>query len=136
MQFDGRWLTLAVLITGIFGVGCASQSSTQQSSTPAVQAAQEIATEQLLDVGITVFDPGLPPKGQPVPDDVFPELRKAESRFQAIQLMETMQSTGQWGAIRVLPAGHGTTDLRVSGTILHSTGFKLALDVRAVDARG
>jgi hypothetical protein len=69
-------------------------------------------------------------------DDVFPELRKAESRFQAIQLMETMQSTGQWGAVRVLPAGHGTTDLRVSGKILLSTGLKLALDIRAVDARG
>ena len=140
MQVQGncarRWLTMSALITVIFGVGCASQSSPRQSSTPAVQAAQEIPTEQLLDVGITVFDPGLPPEGQPVPDDVFPELRKAESRFQAIQLMETMQSTGQWGAIRVLPAGHGTTDLRVSGTILHSTGFKLALDIRAVDARG
>jgi hypothetical protein len=67
---------------------------------------------------------------------VFPELRKAESRFQAIQLMETMQSTGQWGAVRVLPAGHGTTDLRVSGEIMLSTGLKLALDIRAVDARG
>jgi hypothetical protein len=50
--------------------------------------------------------------------------------------METMQSTGQWGAVRVLPPGHGITDLRVSGTILLSTGMKLALDIRAVDARG
>ena len=47
-----------------------------------------------------------------------------------------MQGTGQWGAVRVLPQGHGTTDLRVSGTILLSTGMKLALDIRAVDARG
>jgi len=123
-------LTLLVL-----GLGCASQSSSHLS-TQAIQAAQEIPQEQLLDVGITIFDPGLPPEGQPVPDDVFPELRKAESRFQAIQLMDTMQSTGQWGAVRVLPAGHGTTDLRVSGTILLSTGLKMALDIRAVDARG
>jgi hypothetical protein len=119
----------------IFSLGCASQSSSKQP-VKAIQAAQEIPTEELLDVGITVFDPGLPAEGQPVPDDVFPELRKAEARFQAIQLMETMQSTGQWGAVRVLPAGHGTTDLRVSGTILLSTGLKMALDIRAVDARG
>jgi len=112
-----RPVLLALLF---FSLGCASQSSSRQP-TQAIQAAQEIPTEELLDVGITIFDPGLPPEGQPVPDDVFPELRKAEARFQAIQLMETMQSTGQWGAVRVLPAGHGTTDLRVSGTILLST---------------
>jgi hypothetical protein len=128
-------LPVATLALLVFGLGCASQSSSHQP-TPAIQAAQEIPVEELLDVGITIFDPGLPPEGQKVPDDVFPELRKAESRFQAIQLMETIQSTGQWGAVRVLPAGHGTTDLRVSGTILISTGLKMALDIRAVDARG
>ena len=130
-----RLLAASTLILVVFSFGCASQSSSRQT-TQAIQAAQEIPIEELLDVGITIFDPGLPPEGQPVPDDVFPELRKAESRFQAIQLMETMQSTGQWGAVRVLPAGHGTTDLRVSGTILLSTGLKIALDIRAVDARG
>jgi hypothetical protein len=130
-----RYLAASTLTLVLFSYGCASQSASDRS-TPAIQAAQEIPVEELLDVGITIFDPGLPPEGQQVPDDVFPELRKAESRFQAIQLMETMQSTGQWGAVRVLPAGHGTTDLRVSGTILLSTGMKMALDVRAVDARG
>ncbi len=130
-----RYLAASTLTLVLFSYGCASQSASARS-TPAIQAAQEIPVEELLDVGITIFDPGLPPEGQQVPDDVFPELRKAESRFQAIQLMETMQSTGQWGAVRVLPAGHGTTDLRVSGTILLSTGMKMALDVRAIDARG
>jgi hypothetical protein len=129
------FLSLSTLGLLVFSLGCASQSSSSQS-TQAIQAAHEIPQEELLDVGITIFDPGLPPEGQPVPEDVFPELRKAESRYQAIQLMETMQSTGQWGAVRVLPPGHGTTDLRVSGTILLSTGMKLALDIRAVDARG
>lgn len=124
-----------LLLPLMFSLGCASQSSSSQPI-QAIQAAQEIPTEELLDVGITIFDPGLPPEGQEVPKDVFPELRKAEARFQAIELMETMQGTGQWGAVRVLPAGHGTTDLRVSGTILQSTGLKMALDIQAADARG
>ena len=128
-------LSLSGLALLVFGFGCASQSSSGQS-TQAVQAMHEIPQDELLDVGITIFDPGLPPEGQPAPEDVFPELRKAESRYLAIQLTETMQSTGQWGAVRVLPPGHGNTDLRVSGTILLSTGMKLALDIRAVDARG
>ncbi len=135
-SFVRRWCAATVLMPLIVGVGCASQSTTRQSSTPAIQAAQEIPMEEVLDVGITVFNPGLPPQGQPMPDDVFPELRKAESRFQAVQLMETMQSTGQWGAVRVLPSGYGITDLKVAGTILQSTGMKLVLDIQAVDARG
>lgn len=129
---DLKW---AALLLVLFSAGCASQSSSRQA-TQAIQAVQEIPQKKLLDVGITIFDPGLPPEGQPVPEDVFPELRKAESRYQAIQLMDTMQSTGQWGAVRVLPEGHGTTDLRVTGTILLSTGLKMTLDIRAVDARG
>ena len=130
-----RLLAASTLITVLFGFGCASQSSSREP-TQAIQAAQDIPIEELLDVGVTIFDPGLAPEGQPVPDDVFPELRKAEARFQAIELMETMQSTGQWGAVRVLPAGHGTTDLRVWGEIMISTVLKLALDIRAIDARG
>ncbi len=129
---------LGVFTILLIGAGCASQgSSTSGSQTiQAIQATGEIPQDQLLDVGIKVFDPGLPPAGQPVPDDVFPELREAESRFLAIQLKNTMQATGQWGAVRVLPGDQGFTDLKVSATILLSTGMRLALDVRAVDATG
>lgn len=131
-----RWSVALALTPFVLTLSCASQSSGNHARTEAIQASQEIPPEELLDVGITVFDPGLPPEGQPVPEDVFPELRKAESRYLAIQLMQTMQSTGQWGAVRVLPAGQGTTDLRVTGTILDSTGMKLVLDIRAQDSRG
>jgi len=114
-------------------IGCASQSGGPQSPTQAIQATTEIPRDQILDVGIEVFDPGLPPQGQPMPDDIFPELREAEARYMAIRLENTMQSTGHWGAVRVLPSGRGTTDLKVTGTILVSTGSTLALDIRAVD---
>ncbi len=120
----------------VLGAGCASQSPRQSSATQAIQATGEIPQDQVLDVGIEVFDPGLPAQGQPIPDDVFPELRRAEARYLAIQLKNTMQGTGQWGAVRVLPGGHSITDLEVTGTILQSTGSKLALDIRVVDATG
>jgi hypothetical protein len=116
--------------------GCTSQSTGRPSQTQAIQATTEIPRDQLLDVGIEVLDPGLPPEGQPMPEDVFPELRRAEARYMAIQLENTMQATGHWGAIRVLPGNQGITDLEITGTILLSTGSKLALDVRAVDATG
>jgi hypothetical protein len=131
-----RWLTAAVLAAIVVGFGCASQSANQGSATQAIQAAQEIPEDQLLDVAVQVFDPGLPPQGQPVPEDVFPELRRGESRYQAIRLKETMEISGQWGAVRVLPGDQGFNDLRVTGTIVLSTGSKLTLDLRAVDASG
>ncbi len=121
-----------LILTG----ACASQSGQSPAGTQLIQATGEIPEEQLLDVGIEVFDPGLPAQGQPIPEDVFPELREAESRYIAIQLKTTMQGTGQWGAVRVLPKGHGVVDLEVSGAILLSTGSKMALDIRAVDATG
>ncbi len=76
MKIPRQLLTVWILIPVVSVVGCASQSSSKNSPTQVVQAAQEIPIEELLDVGITVFDPGIPEKGQPVPDDVFPELRK------------------------------------------------------------
>ncbi len=126
-------LTVAAALV-VVACGCASQSSGPTSQTQAIQATTEIPRDQLLDVGIEVFDPGLPPEGQPIPEDVFPELREAESRYMAIQLENTMQNTGHWGAVRVLPGDQSMTDLKVTGTILLSTGSKLALDIHAVDA--
>ena len=118
------------------GIGCASQAPQQGKSVQVIQATDEIPEEHLFDVGIEVLDPGLPPEGQPMPEDVFPELRKAEARYMAIKLKNTMEGTGQWGAVRVLPRDHGITDLKVTGKILVSTGSKVVLDIRAVDATG
>ncbi|MCP4897175.1 MAG: hypothetical protein GY906_09405 [bacterium] len=127
-----------LLALGFLATGCASLETptAHAEMIQAIQATGEIPQDQLIDVGIKVFDPGLPAEGEELPEDVFPELREAEARFLAIRLMNTMQATGQWGAVRVLPGDHGFTDLKVSATILVSTGMRLALDVQAVDATG
>ncbi len=132
-----RWTVMAAATFLLAASGCTSSQSTgRPSQTQAIQATTEIPRDQLLDVGIEVLDPGLPAQGQPMPEDVFPELRRAEARYMAIQLENTMQATGHWGAVRVLPGNQGITDLEITGTILLSTGSKLALDVRAVDSTG
>ena len=131
-----RFRTVAATVVLAVGAGCASQTAQRTPQTQAIQATTEIPREQLLDVGIDVFDPGLPAQGQPAPEGVFPELRRAEARYIAIRLKNTMQGTGHWGAVRVLPGNEGITDLEVTGTILLSTGSKLALDIRAADSTG
>jgi hypothetical protein len=115
---------------------CATQKVEPDTSVELVQAASEIPEEQLVDVGIQVFDPGVPDDQEEIPDNVFPEVRKAEARYIAIHLQQTMQETGHWGAVRVIPSASDAIDLRVSGRIMESNGKELVVYVLAVDSTG
>ncbi len=115
---------------------CATQKVEPDAPVKLIQAASEIPEEQLVDAGIQVFDPGLPPDGEEIPDGVFPELRKAESRYIAIHLQQTMQETGHWGAVRVIPSANDAIDLRVTGRIIESNGREISIHVLAVDTTG
>lgn len=102
------------------------------------QATREIPEETLLDIGIEVFDPGLPEGDEHAKEDegVFPAVRRAESRWLAVHLMRTLQSTGFWGAVRVVPSSAGVVDLAVSGEIVESNGAEMVVRIEAVDATG
>ncbi len=104
----------------------------------AIQATGEIPEDALLDVGIQILDPGIPPGDSYTleEDGIYEDIRKSESRYIPVELMNTLQATGNWGAVRVVPAGTDSVDLVVSGRIDHSSGRKLVLDLRAVDATG
>ena len=105
----------------------------------ALQAVEEIPEERLLDVGIHVFDTG-------IPDDedakifleekgVFEEIRKSEARWIPMNLKRTLESTGYWGAVRMVPSATNV-DVTIEGAIVTSTGKKLEIDVVVVDATG
>ena len=126
---------LLLLISGIT-VGCGSTASRPVEPVDLVQATTEVAEEELLDVAIRVFDPGLPAEGEELPDGVLPEVRKAEAKYMATRLEETMQETGHWGAVRVVPHDAASSDVMVSAKILKSSGRDLNLHVWAVDATG
>src|SRR5205823_2839483 len=67
---------------------------------------------------------------------ISPDIRKAESRYIASLLRATLESSGQWGAVRVAPESAQFIDVIVSGRILESTGAKLALEITAKDSTG
>ena len=92
----------------------------------------------MLDVGIRVFDPGLPEEDESALEDkaVFPQVRKSEARFIAFPPQERSESTGHWGAVRLVPDAKGTADVVVSGEIMRSTGLAMSIHMRAVDSRG
>ena len=103
-----------------------------------IQAESEIPEEQLLDVGIQIFDPGLPEDDEDALEDkgVFADLRKSEAKFIPFELKTTLEAAGQWGAVRVIPGGMEGIDVIVSGEILKSTGHDLDLRVRITDSTG
>lgn len=90
-----------------------------------------------LDVGLVVFDPGLP-------EDVtshgtrgiFPEIRRAEARYLPVLLRQALVDAGAWGVVRVLPEADDSVELLVRASILHSDGQRLTLRVSASDASG
>lgn len=104
----------------------------------AIQAKGEVPEERLLDVAIEIFRPGAGRDQQErlARLGLGPDIRRSEARYMAFHLRKTLESTGNWGAVRVVPGPGEGLDLLVSATIVESNGKRLALDVEAYDARG
>ncbi|NND60982.1 MAG: hypothetical protein HKN49_12015 [Gammaproteobacteria bacterium] len=129
----------AVLIaTGILVLaGCVHEEVITINATPALSAVESVPEELLLDVGVRVFDAN-------VPDDIREQnemrlvagVRDAEARYMPYVLRDTLQETGHWGAVRVLPRGSETVDLTITARIIQSDGERLVLEISAIDATG
>ena len=104
----------------------------------AIQAKGEVPDERLLDIGIGVLDAGLDQDEAErlAEKGLSAELRRAEGRFVAFHLKKTLEGTGNWGAVRVLPGPGEGLDVFVSGKIVRSDGKHLTIDLEAVDATG
>jgi len=101
------------------------------------KATSEIPQGELLDVGIRMFDPNIPEDpAEQEKRGIYPDVRKAESRYMPVLLRDTIESTGQWGQVRVLPGASSGTDVNVDARILESDGRTLQLAVTVTDATG
>jgi len=132
-------LILRCSIIGIVLVnsGCSSTELKTTEVTPVYQVTENIPENELLDVGITIFDPGLEQLADQDDDMlVFPEIRIAEASYFPYILMETVQSSSAWGAVRVIPVGHQSVDVTVKGSIKHSDGEMLDIDITVSDSSG
>jgi hypothetical protein len=117
-------------------VACSGVEHKDVEPTSISMAEVELAESELLDVGIEIFDPGTEIEESDKKEGVFPEIRKGESRYIPVHLKNTMQRTGHWGAVRVIPTRTEATDVLVRGKILHSDGETLELAIDAHDATG
>jgi len=117
--------------------GCVVQEQRPMVPVVAQKATVEIPQDELLDVGIRLFDPNIPADEKKQEEQrVYPEVRKAESRYMPVLLRDTLEGTGQWGQVRVLPAEGSASDVTITGRILASDGRELRLAITAVDATG
>jgi hypothetical protein len=131
-------LAAATLISTALGTaGCVTHETRPQARINAIQASQEIPQDQLLDVAVKLFDENVPTDEKKMEHErIFPEVRKAEARYFPMQIRNTLEGSGQWGQVRVVPADAAALDVQVSGKIIESTGQMLRIDVTVVDATG
>ena len=133
-SLKGLWflLGLMALLTS-----CATTEIVTTTSEPAMVAQVPIEDALRLDVMILPFDPNLE-RIETVDSDipVSAEVRRAESRYQAYHLKETLEQTGNWGVVRVIPSPTNFQPLLVQAKILASDGENLRLFVKANDAAG
>jgi len=133
-----RLPVLLLLSLSLLAGGCGTMGQRPQKQGPvAIQYPTESLSEhELLDVWVEVFDPGKVDQERDRKVGISPEIRKAESRFIPVQLKKTLQRTGHWGAVRVVPEDTPGGELIVSGEILASDGELLRLQIIARDITG
>ena len=119
--------SLLVIILVLSLGACSSRTVRTTAHTPVIQETAEIPEEQLIDVSIHQFDPGIANASDNEGTIIFPEIRKAESRFMPYLLMETLQTSAAWGAVRVVPNDQSAPDVYVVGEIVNSDGESLEL---------
>ena len=122
--------TLVILVAAAFALGgCSVSEVINADETELVVANGEKAEARLLDVGIIEFDAGVPEDNNPEKTRIYGEIREAEARYLAYHLKNTMQGTGHWGAVRVLPSADAFTDVIVNARIKKSDGEFVELKI-------
>jgi hypothetical protein len=132
-----------LVLAAIALAGCTSSEVLVAHTVPLTKTALEIPENELLDVGITVFDPGVP-EGEVdkdvqehlIKEGTFVQIRRTESMYMAVVLRNTLQRTRSWGSVWITPQATTAADLSVAAKILNSDGNEFRLHVKAADATG
>jgi hypothetical protein len=142
-----RWLqrTPGLTLRQVIGLGlsvcllsaCSSTQVIKANSAPAISASEAMPAELYMDIGIVPLDPGIPDTEEAQQKAlIIPDVRRAESRYIAYHLKDTLEQTGNWGAVRVTPGTADAVDIVIRGEILESNGETLKARITATDATG
>ena len=131
----GRICLFAIVVC-IASTGCSVNEVVVAEESKLVVAESPVDEALLLDIGVIEFAAGIPEKNDPQKTRVFEDIRNAETRFLAYHLKTTLQETGHWGAVRVVPSRNAFTDVIISGEIERSDGEFVVLNISVDDAAG
>ena len=121
-------LIFAAFAFGLVGGGCTVSEVIYAETSELEVASLQISESLLLDVGILHFDAGIPDDNDVEKTRIYPEVREAEARYLPYHIKTTLQGTGFWGAVRVIPSANVATDVIVSGKIEESDGEFVAVE--------
>ena len=116
--------------------GCSVNEIVTAEETELVVAEAPPDESMLLDIGVIEFQSGLDSNNDPEDTGVFGEIRDAEVRYLASHLKSTLQGTGHWGAVRVIPSRDAFTDITIGGEIKQSDGEFIELEITVYDSAG
>ena len=131
-----KLLLLLISVSAFLSTGCTVSEVIHAERTELDVASLQISEAMLLDVGIMNFEAGVPEKNDVEKTRIYPEVRMAEARYLPYHLKTTLQGTGFWGAVRVIPSEYAFTDVMLSGVIEKSDGEFVTIRVKAEDALG
>lgn len=132
-----------VILAVVALAACSTSEVKLAHSVGLVSAVELVPEDQLLDVGIEIFDSGVP-EGEIdkevleelLQEGTFVQIRRTEAMYMAVELRDTLQRSGHWGAVWVTPEASTAADINVISEILHSDGDYVSVHVTAVDATG
>ncbi len=127
---------LLVTLLCLVASGCSVNEVITAEETELRVADAPVDESLLLDIGIVEFADGVPNSNDPNKSGIHQDIRSAESRYLAYHLKTTMQGTGHWGAVRVIPSRRAFTDIVISGEIEKSDGEFIILKITVADASG
>jgi hypothetical protein len=116
--------------------GCNTHTVKTTSYISIVQDSQNVPEDLLLDVGVSVFDPGIDEIEKRDEETTNHEIRVAESRYAPFLLAETLQRSANWGIVRLMPNNESPMDVIINGTILQSDGEAMQIRIAVTDSSG
>ncbi|MFT5500611.1 MAG: hypothetical protein ACI88G_000743 [Woeseiaceae bacterium] len=129
-------LLIVTAFIALIGTGCTVSEVIHAETTELDVASLQVSEALLLDVGIINFETGVPEKNDIEKTGIYPEVRMAEARYLPYHIKTTLQGTGFWGAVRVIPSYEVATDVFVTGEIEASDGEYVTIRVNVNDAMG
>lgn len=128
---------LMLLLCAFAGLAaCSTQTVKTTTLTPVMVDESYIPENQLLDIAVAVFDPGLDEMPSNREELTFSDVRLAETQYSAYLMAQTLQSTGNWGVVRVNPNDLSASDVAMRGTIIQSDGETMVIRLHVSDATG